>query len=470
MIGTSILDLFPKDTAIRFAKNNKEVIETGKSKFIEEKMVVNGKEFYNNTILNPIKDSKGNVVAVMGIVRDVTERKMAEERIKESENMYRTLFESSSDAIMMIAPPTWRFTSGNPSTIKMFKARDEKDFTSIGPWDVSPKYQPDGQLSTAKAKKMIMKAMRTGKNFFEWTHKRINGEDFPATVLLTRIELGGKKMIQATVRDISELKITQEKIEAQNRFLSSIFEAVNNPFYVIDAKNYKVLKANFAAHMGKLANETTCYAMTHKRDTPCNSKTDPCPLEIVKKTKKPTVVEHVHYIDGKQRIVEVHGYPILDAKGDVIQMIEQGLDITERKKAEEKLKESEKSYKDLVENIGFPVIITDKMGKILFMNDIGAKKLGLKHENVIGKNIYQLFPKKEADGKLRIVKTVIRTKKKVVLEYPSTFKNKTVWHEAHIFPVRDTVGNTNAEIVTYDITRRKELEEKIKKIKKVSFF
>jgi PAS domain S-box-containing protein len=136
---------------------------------------------------------------VQTIIKDVSKQKSAEDR-------YRVLYESSRDAIMTLEPPKWAFTSGNPATIKMFKAKNEKDFTSRGPWEVSPKYQPDGQLSAAKAKKMIMKAMKEGSNFFEWTHKRINGEDFKATVLLTRAKIGDKTFLQATVRDMTVMR------------------------------------------------------------------------------------------------------------------------------------------------------------------------------------------------------------------------------------------------------------------------
>lgn len=84
----------------------------------------------------------------------------------EKEKIYRTLFESSRDAIMMLAPPDWLFTAGNPATIEMFKAKDEKQFVAKGPWELSPEYQPDGQLSSEKARKMIEKVMETGSHFF----------------------------------------------------------------------------------------------------------------------------------------------------------------------------------------------------------------------------------------------------------------------------------------------------------------
>ncbi len=206
VIGKPIASTFPKETFTRFAKNINAVIKTGKSKFLKEEMAVGGKMFYNSTSLNPVKNSEGKVVAVMGIVRDITKEKMAERYIHEGEEKYRALFESSSDAIMTLAPPTWKFTEGNPAAINMFGAKNEKDFASRAPWEFSPKYQLDGQLSSVKAKKMILKAMKTGRNFFEWMHKRLGGEDFLATVLLTRLEIGGKKLLQATVRDITAEK------------------------------------------------------------------------------------------------------------------------------------------------------------------------------------------------------------------------------------------------------------------------
>ena len=58
---------------------------------------------------------------------------------------------------------------------------------------------------------MIETAMCEGSHFFEWSHKRLGGQDFPATVLLTRMELAGQALLQATVRDITLQKRAEEK-------------------------------------------------------------------------------------------------------------------------------------------------------------------------------------------------------------------------------------------------------------------
>jgi len=216
ILGKDLLDKFSKSQADFFLSKDKEVIKSGKLLDISEEFIDTPKGVrILHTKKIPIFDEKHNPLYLLGISEDITERKRAEEKIKESESRYKTLFDLSSDAIMTLAAPDWRFTSGNLAALKMFNAKDEQDFISKGPGEVSPKYQPSGQLSSVKAKKMIMKAMKTGSNFFEWTHKRIKGEDFPATVLLSRIELNGKKLLQATVRDVSKLKKAEQKLLLQ---------------------------------------------------------------------------------------------------------------------------------------------------------------------------------------------------------------------------------------------------------------
>lgn len=142
------------------------------------------------------------------------------------------------------------------------------------------------------------------------------------------------------MQETTERKKTEERIKRQKDFMTKIIESLTHPFYVIDANNYTLKMANSAARFGPLSEVSTCYELTHKRDKPCMDE-HICPLEEVKKTKKPAVVEHIHYDKGgNARNVEVHGYPIFDERGDVVQMIEYSLDITARKRAEEELKEA----------------------------------------------------------------------------------------------------------------------------------
>ena len=136
-------------------------------------------------------------------------------------------------------------------------------------------------------------------------------------------------------------KRSKDRIWQQNEFASTVLESLTHPFYVVDAKDYRVKLANSAAAPGGTWQNRTCYAITHHRNKPCAGAEHPCPLQEVKKTKKPVIAEHIHYDkDDNARNVEVHCQPIFDSEGNVTQVIEYCLDITERKKTEEKLRET----------------------------------------------------------------------------------------------------------------------------------
>lgn len=136
-----------------------------------------------------------------------------------------------------------------------------------------------------------------------------------------------------------------------SKFLETVLECLTHPSYVLDANDYTIKLANSAAHRGPIRRTTTCYALTHRKRTPCRSESHPCPLRIVKKTGKPVTCEHVHYDrDGHTRNVEVHGYPICNDDGQVVQMIEYFLDITERRQAEQALQQSEQRYRSFIQN------------------------------------------------------------------------------------------------------------------------
>ena len=188
----------------------------------------------------------GKGVGRVWVFRDITERKRAEEALQESEEKFRRLFESSQDAIMTIEPPSWKFTAGNPATLKMFGAKSEEEFLTHAPSELSPDRQPDGRSSAEKAKEMIATAVRKGSNFFAWTHRRIGGEEFPAEVLLTRMVQEEKVIVQATVRDITERNRAEEALRENEEKFRALADSAQNAIVVLDAED-QILFWNGAA-------------------------------------------------------------------------------------------------------------------------------------------------------------------------------------------------------------------------------
>ncbi len=131
---------------------------------------------------------------------------------------------------------------------------------------------------------------------------------------------------------ITERKQAEEKIKGQNEFLNNVIESIPYPFYVVDVQSHEILMANSATAPNGDWQGATCFSLTHHRDEPCDGEEHLCPLEEVKRSRKPVVLEHIHYDSkGDKRNVEVHGYPIFNAKGQIIQMIEYAIDMTDLK-------------------------------------------------------------------------------------------------------------------------------------------
>jgi PAS domain S-box-containing protein len=171
--------------------------------------------------------------------------KQTEEALRKSEEKYRMLFESSRDALMTIAPPTWKFTRANQAALQLFGVASEADFTALGPWDVSPDLQPDGRPSAEKALEMIAAAMREGSHFFEWEHRRLDGEPFSADVLLTRMEIDGDVSMQATVRDITDRKRAESMLRASEERHRLILGTAMDGFWLVDTQGH-ILEVNEA--------------------------------------------------------------------------------------------------------------------------------------------------------------------------------------------------------------------------------
>ena len=260
------------------------------------------------------------------------------------------------------------------------------------------------------------------------------------------------------------LKFADEELKKQNGFLKLVLESLAHPFYVIDANDYTIKLANSAAQAQGIRGDATCYALTHKRHTPCNSSTHPCPLEILKRTKKPVTVEHIHYDKhGNPRHVEVHAHPILDEEGNVYRMIEYSLDITERKRMEEALRDSEMKFRSVTESAKDAIISADKNGNIIFWNKAAQKMFEYTEEEAIGQPLEVLMPEGfKAAHQEGLERHVSSGESRVI---GKTIEVNGLTKNGDEFPIELSVFTWTADEENYytgiirDISRRKQIEK-----------
>ncbi len=208
-----------RDSPCPFCTNDKITGENFGNAFVWEFQNEVTKRFYQ-CYDQAIKWVDGRIVRYEMAV-DITDRKRLEIRRRESEEKYRTLFHRSHDAIATLDPPSWHFMTANHAMIELFGAKNGRELLAYEPWQLSPEHQPDGRPSEEKAREMIAKAVQDGVNFFDWTHKRLSGESFPVTVLLSRVNLGSKTFLQATMRDVTALREAEkekERLQSQLNF------------------------------------------------------------------------------------------------------------------------------------------------------------------------------------------------------------------------------------------------------------
>ncbi len=156
---------------------------------------------------------------------EIAERNRAEIALQESEERYRSLFEFSRDAIVILEPPGWNLQKANQTFIDMFRIMSgTDDYTALTIPGISPEVQPDGDPSPGKAARMMDIAMSKGWHFFEWQFLRLDGNEFPGTILLSKCELSDRAFLQATIRDVTERKHSQELLEQSEEKYRSLVE------------------------------------------------------------------------------------------------------------------------------------------------------------------------------------------------------------------------------------------------------
>lgn len=296
---------------------------------------------------------------------------------------------------------------------------------------------------------------------------RLNGT-YDVRVFPIQVEDGHVLRSVHVARDITEEKRKEQEIRLQAEFVNNVLDSLTHPFYVVDASDFAIVVANRTAGLGNVTVGQKCYAATHGRTSPCSGPDHPCPVIEVKKTGKPVTVEHVHFHpQGGARHIEVHAYPIMNASGEVSQVIEYALDITQRKRAEDALRESEERFKQVAENAGEWIWEVDAHGMYRYCSSAVERILGYSPHELVGqKHFYDLFaPEVREDRKAAALAAFERRESFRGFVNPNVHKNGSIIIlETTGSPIQDEQGALHGYRGTdTDITERKRAEEALER-------
>ncbi|TXT66491.1 MAG: Histidine kinase [Promethearchaeota archaeon] len=177
-------------------------------------------EIFSRTVL--YKGKEADLVSFF----DITEQKEAENKLKESEEKYRTLFNEANDAIFLMDKE--KVIGANRATLKIFGFSEISKFLGLTPYELSPKIQPDGQNSKLKTLKIVKEVLEENSKRFYWKLRRKDGTLFDSEVSANKITIEGKNYIQAIVRDISQQKKIEQELIKLNKFKSKMLTRISH--------------------------------------------------------------------------------------------------------------------------------------------------------------------------------------------------------------------------------------------------
>jgi PAS domain S-box-containing protein len=395
-----------------------------------------------------LKDSKGQIKTIAHLL-DITEQKRAQSALIESENRFKTLFNSAGDAYFIMKEDI--ITECNQKTLEMFNCK-RNQIIGKTPYDFSPQKQLDGQLSSKKGSEKINKVLAGKPQFFEWKHITLDGKPFFAEVNLNTIQLHKELYIQAIVRDISARKrseyllhvLNEAGMAMQNALTTSeIFKRISKTLhkygyhftYFTYNEQEDSLYPAFVSYSEKILNEIKKHSKQKFRDIKVKKESIKELSEVIDERntifrKKgqdliskiiPSLsnltnqkISKILYIpalivaptianDKVKGVISIQSDELVESDVSAISVFvhqftsalnraehfeQTQKEIAIRLEAEKALKNSEEYFRSIIENSKDVVLIIDETGKITYESPSHKRVLGFSQENYESKNIF----------------------------------------------------------------------------------
>jgi len=422
-----------------------------------------GTEIPVSQVIMAHKAPNGEVEFLSTIMRDITDRKLAEKELRESEERYRALFDHADDAIFLIYDD--KFVDCNDKTLEMF-GRTREEIIGRTPADFSPEMQLYGRKSREEAQLRLTAALAGNSQLFEWEHFRPDGMPFFVEINLTPINLKGEDHIFAVVRDITERRNTERSFRLAQYSIEHSPEGI-----LLIGSDGKFLSVNNAA----------CQLADYSRDELLGMSVYDIAPEITEESWpsfwRELREEGSRTFEGGLIVRGGHISPIevtaniQEYEGD--EFIFGSLrDISSRKQAESTLQQSEEKYRLLADNVSDVLWILGVDLRWTYLSPSVERQRGFSVEEAMALKLEDVI----APSSLEYVRQVLREEQQIELEdgfdplRTRTLEieiyrkdGTTIWTESKVSILRDENGILIGFLgISRDISDRKKTEEALR--------
>jgi PAS domain S-box-containing protein len=486
IIGKSDFDLFPHELAARYRAEELEIIRSGRGLCNHEGPTVDeSKEEKNRWVSTTkviLRDTQGKVTGFIGLGRDITERKLAEEALARERFLLRTLIDNLPDAIYA-KDTAGRKTMANPADLKNLRCKTEADAIGKSDFDLFP---PDiAEKFWAADQKVIQ-----GQPVIDQEEYFLNDEGEKRWLLTSKLPLrdqnGKITGLVGISRDITDRKQAEEdlrraydelekrvaertaEISQERLLLRTLIDNLPDAIYAKDAAGRKIL-----------ANPADLKNLRCKTEAEAIGKTDfdLFPQDIAEKFHaddqkviqgQPVINREEYFLNeaGEKRWLMTSKLPLRDQNGKIVGLVGIGRDITERKQAEQTIANERALLRSLVDHLPVAVYLKDLAGRKTLANPMELSYAGATSEvEVLGKMDSDLFPPEVAAAYRADDQKVLDTGQPVINREGSFTKpdGSVVWFLTSKVPLRDATGRVSGLAgINLDITERMRAEEALR--------
>jgi PAS domain S-box-containing protein len=405
--------------------------------------------------------------------------KKIQQRLKESEEEFRTLFQATRDAVMLLDEES--FFDCNPATLKIFGCVTKEQFIGKHPSQFSPEYQPGNQDSASLSAQRIETALCEGSCFFEWQHKRLDGTEFPAEVLLSAMEIKGRKILQAVVRDITERKQAEaelrkyqehlkELVEERTAELRQSEERYRSLFDGIPVGLYRTTSAGqfldgnlaMVQILGYPDRET--FLATSASNTYVSAADREQWQVLMEQTGLVRDFEfQARRYDGAVIWLKDTARAVKNDQGRVSHYEGSVEDITERKQAEVSLRKNEAQYRRLIETTAEGYWLISPQSETLDVNQALCDMLGYARPEILGKSPLDFV---DEENRKIFTASISKIAMQGQRSYEIALRKKNgdiLYTHFNATTLRDETGQVQGSFaLVADITKRKQVEQELR--------